>query len=214
MGAPGPSWPGRDQEDDESYRYRIHLKLISQSGSNESAIRFDLLQVPGIQDVVFDRRAGTFYCYVYAITPIAAASVLAMVQDAIDQNVAFPLTGTALNPDQIGITLATTISTVAGSTQTDKDTATGQAIAAAQDYINNLRVGEPLVINDIAAAIQTSSSKILDVGQPNRQIRYFPNLLYNYKEMLRRGGFAPLAPFLLPARAGGLPATIFIRLRN
>lgn len=135
MGAPGPSWPGRDQEDDESYRYRIHLKLISQSGSNESAIRFDLLQVPGIQDVVFDRRAGTFYCYVYAITPIAAASVLAMVQDAIDQNVAFPLTGAALNPDQIGITLATTISTVAGSTQTDKDTATGQAIAAAQDYI-------------------------------------------------------------------------------
>ena len=214
MGAPGPSWPGRDQEDDESYRYRIHLKLISQSGSNESAIRFDLLQVPGIQDVVFDRRSGTFYCYVYAITPIAAASVLAMVQDAIDQNVAFPLTGAALNPDQIGITLATTISTVAGSTQTDKDTATGQAIAAAQDYINNLRVGEPLVINDIAAAIQTSSSKILDVGQPNRQIRYFPNLLYNYKEMLRRGGFAPLAPFLLPARAGGLPATIFIRLRN
>jgi hypothetical protein len=214
VGAPGPSWPGRDQEDDESYRYRIHLKLISQSGSNESAIRFDLLQVPGIQDVVFDRRAGTFYCYVYAITPIAAASVLAMVQDAIDQNVAFPLTGAALNPDQIGITLATTISTVAGSTQTDKDTATGQAIAAAQDYINNLRVGEPLVINDIAAAIQTSSSKILDVGQPNRQIRYFPNLLYNYKEMLRRGGFAPLAPFLLPARAGGLPATIFIRLRN
>jgi hypothetical protein len=170
VGAPGPSWPGRDQEDDESYRYRIHLKLISQSGSNENAIRFDLLQVPGIQDVVFDRRAGTFYCYVYAITPIAAASVLAMVQDAIDQNVAFPLTGIALNPDQIGITLATTISTVAGSTQTDKDTATGQAIAAAQDYINNLRVGEPLVINDIAAAIQTSSSKILDVGQPNHMI--------------------------------------------
>jgi hypothetical protein len=138
-----------------------------------------------------------------------------MVQDAIDQNVAFPLTGAALNPDQIGITLATTISTVAGSTQTDKDTATGQAIAAAQDYINNLRVGDPLVINDIAAAIQTSSSKILDVGQPNRQIRYFPrpNLLYNYQEMLRRGGFAPLAPFLFPARTGGLPATIFIRLR-
>jgi uncharacterized phage protein gp47/JayE len=31
---------GRDQEDDESYRYRIHLKLISQSGSNESALRW------------------------------------------------------------------------------------------------------------------------------------------------------------------------------
>jgi hypothetical protein len=100
---------GRDAEDDDSYCYRIHLKLISQAGSNEAAIRFQLLQVPGIQDVVFDRQAGTLLCYVYAITPVAAASVLAMVQDSIDQTVAFPLTGTALNPDLVGITFATTI---------------------------------------------------------------------------------------------------------
>src|ERR1035437_4261096 len=67
---------GRDEEDDESYRYRIHLKLTSQAGSNENAIRFSLLQIPGIQDVVFDRRAGTFTCYVYAISTVAAASLL------------------------------------------------------------------------------------------------------------------------------------------
>src|SRR5579862_5974302 len=139
-GAPGPGttsptipraaspacWPpttvgGRDTEDDDSYRYRIHLKLISQPGQNEAALRFSLLLVPGIQDVVFDSRAGTFLCYVYAITPVAAASVLSMIQDTIDQKVAFPLTGTALNPDLVGITFATTISTVAGATQTDKE---------------------------------------------------------------------------------------------
>lgn len=40
---------GRDEEDDESYRYRIHLKLRSISESNESALRFELLQVPGIE---------------------------------------------------------------------------------------------------------------------------------------------------------------------
>jgi hypothetical protein len=161
---------GRDQEDDESYRYRIHLKLISQSGSNESSLRFALLQVPGIQDVVFDRRAGTFICYVYAITPVAASSLLSTVQDTIDQNVAFPLTGAAVNPDLVGITLATTISMIAGSSQTDRDTAIGQAAAAAQVYLNNLRVGDPLIVNDIAAAIRNSSSKILDVGAPNRHI--------------------------------------------
>ena len=31
---------GRDQEDDESYRYRIHLKLSSQSGINEKSLFF------------------------------------------------------------------------------------------------------------------------------------------------------------------------------
>jgi hypothetical protein len=97
---------GRDTEDDESYRYRIHLKVTSESGSNENAIRFALPQTPGIQDVVFDRRAGTFTCYVYAITPVAAASTLQAVQDTLDQTVAFPVTGVASNPDLVGITIA------------------------------------------------------------------------------------------------------------
>lgn len=188
---------GRDEEDDDSYRYRIHLKLVSPSGSNENALRFALLRLPGIQDVVFDRKSGTFSCYIYAVTPVAAASLLSMAQDTLDQTVAFPLTGTALNPDLVGVTLATTIALVAGSSQTDRDTAASQTSAAAQDYINNLRVGQPLIINDIAATIRNASPKILDVGQPNRQIeeiyiwrsradasRYSRSLIANYSPRL------------------------------
>lgn len=48
---------GRDAEDDDSYRYRIRLKLQSQNGANEAALRFQILQIPGIQDVVFERAA-------------------------------------------------------------------------------------------------------------------------------------------------------------
>jgi hypothetical protein len=58
----------------------------------------------------------------------------------------------------------------AGRSQTDQDTA--RLSPRAQVYINNLGTGNPLIINDIAAAIRNSSSKILDVGrhQP-RQIQ-------------------------------------------
>lgn len=129
---------GRDDEDDESYRTRIHLKLIGHSVPNEATLRFELLQVPGIQDVVLERAAGTFTCYVYAITPVASASVISMVQDVLDTKTAYPIIGTAVNPDLVGITLATTLTLPPGATQTDKDTATDQAIAAAQDYLNNL----------------------------------------------------------------------------
>jgi hypothetical protein len=170
---------GRDTEDDESYRYRIHLNLTSQSGSNENALRFALLQTP-IQDVVFDRRAGTFTCYVYAITPIAAASTLQRVQDTLDQTVAFPITGIASNPDLVGFTLSTTLSLISGTTQTDRDNAIAQANAAASFYLNNLGVGQPLIINDIAAAIRNSSTKILDVGQPNRQIDEISRNVFTY----------------------------------
>jgi hypothetical protein len=133
---------------------------------NEATLRFELLQVPGIQDVVLERLAGTFTCYVYAITPIAAASLISMVQDVLDTKTAYPITGTAVNPDLVGISLATTLTLPPGATQTDQDTATGQAIAAAQDYLNNLGVGQILVINEIADKILNSSPLILDVGEP------------------------------------------------
>lgn len=152
------------------HRYRIHLKLISQSGANEAALRFQLLTVPGIQDVVFDSEAGTFYCYVYAITPTASASILSAAQNAINNFVAFPLTGAVLNPDLVGISLATTITLTANSTSTDQANAVAQAVAAAQNYINNLTVGQELVINAISNAIFNSSANIIDVGQPDNLI--------------------------------------------
>jgi hypothetical protein len=96
--------------------------------------------------------------------------LLQAVQDTIDQTVAFPLTGDAVSPDLVGITMATTISMIAGSSSADGDTAIGQATAAAQVYINNLGTGNPLIINDISDAIRNSSTQILGVGSPNQQI--------------------------------------------
>ncbi len=59
----------RDEEDDESYRYRIQLALSSQTGCSEADLRAALLKVPGIQDVVFERLSGTYNVYVYGISP-------------------------------------------------------------------------------------------------------------------------------------------------
>ncbi|MGD0498607.1 MAG: baseplate J/gp47 family protein [Bryobacteraceae bacterium] len=159
---------GRDAETDDDYRYRINLKLQSQSGVNEAALRFALLQVPGIPDVVFDRHAGTFDCYVYSISPQVAASLLSMVQQTINDNVAFPLTGNAVAPDLVGISLTTTLHMTAGLSATDQQSAAANATAAAEDYINNLPVGQPLVINTISDKILSADSRILDVGDPNK----------------------------------------------
>ena len=161
---------GRDAETDEDYRYRVNLKLQSQSGVNEAALRFTLLQVPGIQDVVFDRHAGTFDVFVYSIAPQVAASLLSMVQQTINDNVAFPLTGNAVAPDLVGISLTTTLHLSAGLSDTYRQTAAANATAAAEDYINNLAVGQTLVINTIAGQIQNSDTRILDVGDPDKPL--------------------------------------------
>ena len=161
---------GRDEESDDNYRYRIQQKLQGRNGANEAALRFNLLQVPGIQDIVFTRLAGTFDCYVYGIAPTPAPSLLDAVQQTINDNVAFPLTGTAIAPDLVGISLVTTLSVSAGASTTDQDMVIGEAVAAAQDYIDNLGVGQQLVINEIADRIRNADARILDVGQTNKQI--------------------------------------------
>ena len=40
---------GADAELDDNYRYRIQLKLQAQNGANEAALRFQILQIPGIR---------------------------------------------------------------------------------------------------------------------------------------------------------------------
>ena len=84
---------GADAEDDDNYRYRIRLKLQAQNGANEAALRFQILQIPGIQDVVFAPAAGTFTCYVYGIASDGSSALLQNVQQAINDTIAFPLTG-------------------------------------------------------------------------------------------------------------------------
>jgi hypothetical protein len=110
---------GRDTEDDESYRYRISLKLKSQSGINEAALRFAILQVPGIQDIVFSPFVGGFYVYVYGISPVVPASLLRAVDDQIGQYAAYliNLASSAVTPDLVGISLSTTLTFTSGVSQ-------------------------------------------------------------------------------------------------
>jgi hypothetical protein len=59
---------------------RPQSKLQSPNGANEAALRFQIIQVPGIQDVVFAPVAGTFTCYVYGIASDGSAALLQNVQ--------------------------------------------------------------------------------------------------------------------------------------
>jgi uncharacterized phage protein gp47/JayE len=161
---------GRDEEDDESYRFRINLKLQSRGGAAEADIRLAVLGVPGIQDVVFEPLAGTFNVYVYGISPVVPPSLLQLVQAAVDDKTAYPLRGTAITPDLVGISLNTRASFVPTASDSDKQVAISAAVAAAQDYLNNLGVGQPVVINEIADRIQSADSRILDIGDPNKPL--------------------------------------------
>lgn len=161
---------GRDAEDDDSYRYRISLKLQSHGGAEEAALRLAVLAVPGVQDLDFVRQAGTFLCYVYGISPVVPPSLLALVQGQLDSLVAYPASGTAISPALIGISFTTTLTFASTASSAEQQSATTNALAAAQSYINNLGKSQEFVINALADAIQSSDPNILDIGSPDQPI--------------------------------------------
>ena len=153
---------GSDPETDDNYRYRINLKLLSSGGNGEVDIRGALLQIPGIQDVAFNPLAGTYEVYIYGVSPVIPPSLLRLAQAAMDANTAYPLEGTALVPNLVGISLATTITLQSGLSIIDQSTVIANAQTAASNYINNLDIGVELVNKELARVIIISYNIILD----------------------------------------------------
>jgi uncharacterized phage protein gp47/JayE len=162
---------GRDEEDDESYRFRINLALQSHGGAAKTDLESALLQLPGIQDIVFERKAGTFNVYVYGISPTVSPSLLQMVQAEIDKKTAYPMSGLALSPDLVGISLSTVVKLAPGLSAAEKPGVLASAARAAEDYINNLGVGNSVIINEIADRIRKADSRIIDIGEPNKPLQ-------------------------------------------
>jgi hypothetical protein len=188
---------GRDKEDDDSYRYRISLELQARDRSGEPAIRAAILSVAGIQDVSLERKSGLFYAYVYGVSPAVAPSLLADVQGAMDEVIAWPGRGIALAPDLVGISLSTTAKLAAGITSVDAPTVLSNAAAAAQDYIDNLDINQTLIINEIPNKMMQADSRVIDLGSPDKPLdeiyiwrsrsdgsRYSRFLIGNYTPML------------------------------
>ena len=120
--------------------------------------------------MVFSSYAGGFYVYLYGISPVVSPSLLQLANTTLGSAAAFPLQGTALSPDLVGFSFSTTLSFNSGVSQSDQASILATASAAAANYINNLAVGAPLVINQLASAILTSDNRIQDIGDPNDEI--------------------------------------------
>lgn len=158
---------GSEAESDDDYRYRINLTISSPGGANQAALTAKLLKIPGIQNVVFATLAGTFLIYVYGTSPIVPTNLLQQVQSVLDDSTAYPILGQVVAPDLVGVSLSTTIEFNVGVPSSNQAAAISSAQSAAANYINNLAIGQTLVINKIADELLSSTNDILDIGQPN-----------------------------------------------
>jgi hypothetical protein len=124
-----------------------------------------------VQDVVLSSQAGSFLVYLYGISPQIPASLIQIAQQAVNDAATFPIHGTVLTPDLIGISLSTTLSLTRGVSPSDSSSIIVNAQNAASTYINNLGVGQSLIINAVGDTIRNSDARISDVGDPDHELQ-------------------------------------------
>ena len=91
--------------------------------------------------------------YLYGISPVIPPSLTQLANTTINNTAAFPIQGSSLTPDLVGISLSTTVSFVSGVGLADQAVILSSAVSAAANYINNLPVNSPLIINQLAKEI-------------------------------------------------------------
>lgn len=178
-------------ETDENYRSRIVNQVYVVAGANLTAIRLKALSVEGVRDVIFreySHGAGSFSCYVLTNDAQASRSVLNAVEAAINDTKAYGIYGEVRTPVLIPVELMVRLvfSTDAGSAE--KTTIRQTAAKEIRNYIENMAMGEILVINELIQRIMETSTKVKDLDiygmNINGQSRYITNVPIKWNEKL------------------------------
>jgi uncharacterized phage protein gp47/JayE len=179
---------GQEVETDENYRFRLSNSLLMREQANKTAIRIAALSVPGVADMVFMpfyRGMGTYDLLIKSLSPHASAGLIAAVQEAVDLVTAQGVLATVRAPKEIGLSLAAILRL---SETVSLDAGTEIVVNARRvvgDFVNNLDIGQELVLNEIVRRLLTSDSRVRDMGTYTKPFEnlflYRPTLLEDNK---------------------------------
>lgn len=179
---------GRDIEGDENYRYRLSNALLASEKANLVAVRLAVLQVPGVADLVvesFPRGLGTFDVTIKSVSPVVPAGLISAVEEAIEKVAALGVLPLVKAPVEVGVSMTMTLRLTKVLGGDEKDMIISNVQDNVANYINNLDIGEELVVNEIVQRVMETDTRIKDMGVANKPIStifiYRPSLLESGK---------------------------------
>lgn len=161
---------GRDEESDENYRFRIQQQTIAGEAGNYNAIRLNLLSIAGVSDVVreqYPRGIGTADWLIKAVTPEVPQSLIDLAQTAIDEKQSSGMENTARAPITIGTQIVFALTYRSRLEDQVKELIKTTVRRNIITYINELAIGESLVIDQLVKTVLNSDERILSMGDPN-----------------------------------------------
>jgi uncharacterized phage protein gp47/JayE len=161
---------GRNEESDANFRYRIQREKISSEAGNETSIRLAALLVPGVADVVkipYSRGIGTNDWLIRSTSTLVSQSLINSVQEVIDQKQSAGMSNLAKSPNIVGLEMSFALTYKTALEDSEKEKIRAEVRKNISDYINNLGIGESLILDQVVRIVLNSSDRIESMGDRN-----------------------------------------------
>ncbi|MDD3412424.1 MAG: baseplate J/gp47 family protein [Lachnospiraceae bacterium] len=158
---------GRNEESDDNFRFRIQREKISGEAGNETAIRLSALLIPGVSDIVkipYSRGIGTNDWLIRSTSTLVSSSLIDAVQNVIDERQSAGMSNLAKAPNIVGLELSFPLTYKTVLEDSEKEKIRAEIRKNLADYINNLAIGEKLILDQLVRVVLNSSDKIESIG--------------------------------------------------
>jgi uncharacterized phage protein gp47/JayE len=158
---------GRDRESDDNFRYRIQKEKISSEAANETSLRLGLLVIPGVADALpirYARGIGTCDWLITSSSVIVSEDLITLCQEVIDERQGVGMSNLARSPILIGAEFSFSVSYKGKIEDRQKESIKNTIRNSVADYVNNLDIGEALILDQIVRIVLTSSDLIESMG--------------------------------------------------
>lgn len=156
---------GANDETDENYRFRIINAFASAARANTNSIRLAALSVPGVADVRvrnYEYGIGSVGVFVISESPIVSQGILNAVQQSVTNAMSVGERAIVSAPSYRAVRMQIRLEFKPTTNVGDKDGICITVRDNAINYINNLELGEELIINRVGQIILDTSDQIQD----------------------------------------------------
>jgi len=171
-----------DNETQENYRYRITKQVYKAAGGNEQAIRLELLQIPGVNNVKINRYTsgtGTFTVFASIQSGFNVDAVIAEMQRKIDAKQSLGIKGIVRRPTNIPVDLIVKLDFKDGVSLSTRQVIQNRVRAELINYIESRDMGQSIVINQIRQTVMNTAEEINDMRIIGFSVNSIPVLLVN-----------------------------------
>lgn len=160
-------------EDDDNYRYRITQQCLVLATSNATAVRLTALTVEGVKDVVlkeYSMGAGSFTVIILSDEDVTSTGILENVKNKLADVHGYGIRYNVVSPTLTYVKIKHQLIFRDNIGDSEKQEIRYEVQTELSKYLNNLSIGEDIMVDKITQLIMNISPEIIEEKNINMYI--------------------------------------------